>query len=139
MPPNDLRFGAGAPGRPPPSYQTYPAAGRRAQAPASSKRGLGGSPRAMSGLLSEQAEKGPEFFWDVFILHRLRTSRPPDKRDALSAFQLRWRSSSKGSAVRRHIVSPPSDIRCPSQSQLFVSALEQHRRVGTHTILIPWL
>src|ERR1041385_26745 len=119
--------------------QNIPARLRRAYAPVSSKRGLGGPPRAMSGLLSEQAEKRPEFFWDVFILHRLRTSHPPDKRDALSAFQLRWRSSSKVSAVRQHVVSPPSDIRCPGQSQLFVSALEQHRCIGAHTILIPWL
>ena len=39
--PNALRFCCGGLRRPPPSRQTYPARGRRAQAPASSKRGLG--------------------------------------------------------------------------------------------------
>ena len=39
-PPNDLRFCCGGLRRPPPSHQTYPARGRRAQAPVSSKRGL---------------------------------------------------------------------------------------------------
>ena len=38
--PNDLRFCCGGLRRPPPSLQTYPAAGRRALAPVSSKRGL---------------------------------------------------------------------------------------------------
>jgi hypothetical protein len=39
--PNDLRFCCGGLRRPPPSRQTYPARGRRGQAPVSSKRGLG--------------------------------------------------------------------------------------------------
>src|ERR1041385_6195332 len=39
--PTDLRFCCGGLRRPPPSPQTYPARGRRAQAPVSSKRGLG--------------------------------------------------------------------------------------------------
>jgi hypothetical protein len=41
FPPNALRFCCGGLRRPPPSQQTCPAAGRRAQAPVSSKRGLG--------------------------------------------------------------------------------------------------
>ena len=48
-PPNALRFCCGGLRRPPPSQQTYPAAGRRAQAPDSSKRGLGSSPE-LGGL-----------------------------------------------------------------------------------------
>src|ERR1041385_7770285 len=43
--PNDLRFCCGGLRRPPPSPQTYPARGRRAEAPGSSKRGLGGAKR----------------------------------------------------------------------------------------------
>jgi hypothetical protein len=41
MLPNALRFCCRGLRRPPPSPQTYPARGRRAQAPGSSKRGLG--------------------------------------------------------------------------------------------------
>jgi len=43
--PNDLRFCCGGLRRPPPSRQTYPARGRRAEAPAGSKRGLDGRTR----------------------------------------------------------------------------------------------
>src|ERR1041385_3155594 len=46
--PNGLRFCCGGLRRPPPSEQTYPARGRPAQAPARSKRGLGGF--ILSGL-----------------------------------------------------------------------------------------
>src|SRR6266567_3625935 len=48
--PNALRFCCGGLRRPPPSQQTYPAAGRRAQAPGSSKRGLGGTMHALKAL-----------------------------------------------------------------------------------------
>jgi len=48
--PNALRFCCGGLRRPPPSRLTYPAAGRRAQAPVSSKRGLGSGPTASEAL-----------------------------------------------------------------------------------------
>src|ERR1043166_1536211 len=48
MTPNALRFCCGGLRRPPPSQQTYSARGRRAQAPASSKRGLCRPARAPS-------------------------------------------------------------------------------------------
>ena len=56
MLPNDLRFCCGGLRRPPPSHQTYPARGRRAQVPVSSKRGLGS--RSLGRVSSDKVSDG---------------------------------------------------------------------------------
>ena len=75
---NDLRFCCGGLRRPPPSSQTYPAAGRRAQAPVSSKRGLGCLLRRRGGGPNEPSSGTRESTLDPKDDDQRRSRKPSE-------------------------------------------------------------